>query len=1013
MVGEKAKKNIFLGLPGKLVFANIDTGNWKSIDFSPEEWGVLKGAFFNKGKFYLFFSKKSFLLENGQLKLFKPRKGKFPGPVFQVIRNKRDSMFYFLGENYFGKGKQLTALDTLLAEGFSKKIQWETPVFGLQEKGGQVYFYFNSHLYKYNPFNEGILEVSAYEALGAYYIQTAFVDRENIIWVSSDRGVMNIPTLRFQNFNAGHGLLENDVSAIKKIGNQKYLFGFNNGIQIWEKGKLLKSWEWELEKGDPSQRVMGFSQGNNRIIWAASSEKGVGRLDIYSKELKFFSAPSQDEVVDVCVKGDSLYICCGDKVFLSTIYSQGKDLFQNEITKEIFEETLDGKIDYLRKIEFLENGKMVFLARSNHGFQEQVVVEDRFILISGYDMLEFDDTVVLGSEHGLKFYRSGEIDYFKINGQIIDRPVFDLVNDKHGNLWAGTDKGVFLIGDGVVRRFDKNNGLVGDIINSGAFTIGYHGRVAIGTKNGLSLFIPEEDEQSFAPPLVSINKIEVVGTDEEIELDEVPYGQNNIKVDYQAISFLKLANLTVDYKLEGFHDSWQKIQNPRTTSLMFNNLPPGDYQLHLKASLGGQFESETVMSAPFTITKPYFLQFWFIGLVLMVFLLIGFVLNTLVDQMRTQGLLRTRIDEKIKEIKSAEERFRSVWENSKDGLMLSIRGGKIVAANSSFVQLVGANPEKVEKLNVSDLFTDPQFYYKKLPEVLGKLEASNGDGVTMEMEMPFYSGKKDIEIFISSMDVLHQGEKLLLTVLRDVTEKKAYEKRLKTAKEKAEEANKIKSNFLSSMSHEIRTPLNGILGSTETIMASYQDNQELVGQLQIILESGERLLQTINSILDMSKIEANKMEVIYEETQINDFLSKILLPLKALAIKNNLLLTAKFETRALEGKVDRRFLEMIVNNIVGNAIKYSPEGLIRFTSRQEEDKLLILVKDDGIGMSEEFVKNIFKPFEQESGGYDRKFEGTGLGLSITKNLVTLLGGEITIQSKPKEGTLVRVILPIN
>ncbi|MDN3669974.1 ATP-binding protein [Echinicola jeungdonensis] len=1012
VVGEKAKKNIFLGFYGKLVFSGLSRGNWESIEYSPEEWGVLKSVFYNKGKFYLFFSRKTSILENGQLQPFKPADGKLPGPVYQVVKNKKDNMFYFLGENYLAKGKQLSKLDTVLTEGFSKKIHSKSSVFGLQERGGQIYFFFNSHLFKYSPINAEIIEVSAYEALGAYYIQTAFVDRENIIWISSDRGVVNIPTLRFQNFNAFQGLLENDVAAIKKLGYRKFLFGFNNGIQIWERGRLLKSWEWGLETGDPSQRVMGFSQDHNGVVWAASCEKGVGRLDLNSRKLEFFSTPGQAEVVDVCVKEDSIFINCGNKVYQASIYDRGKDLFKNEITKEIFEETLQGKVDYLRKIEFLTNGKAVFLARSNPGFQDQVIVEDQFLLITGYDMLEFDDTVVLGSEHGLKYYRSGEIDFFKINGQIIDRPVYDLVNDKSGNLWAGTDKGVYLIGDGVVRRFDKNSGLIGDIINSGAFTIGDYGRVAIGTKNGLSLFIPEEDEQSFAPPLVSIKKVQVIGSEEGTSLEKVPYSQNNIQIDYQAISFLEVANLTVEYKLEGFHDTWQKIRNPRTTSLMFNNLPPGEYQLRLKASLGGQFESETVISEPFHITKPYFLQFWFIGLVLLVFLLIGFVLNTLVDQMRTQGLLRSRIDEKIKEIKAAEKRFRSVWDNSKDGLMLSVQGGEIVAANPSLLELVGEIPEKGGGNNIRDLFSDPQFFDKKSPEILSKMEASNGKGVTLEMEMPFYSGKKDIEIFISWMDVLHQGEKILLTVMRDVTEKKAYERRLEAAKNKAEEANKVKSNFLSSMSHEIRTPLNGILGSTETIMSRNQDNQELVGQLQIILESGERLLQTINSILDMSKIEANKMEVIYEKTQINDFLSKILLPLKNLAIKNNLLLTAKFETKALEGKVDRRFLEMIVNNIVGNAIKYSPEGLIRFTARQEKNSLLILVQDNGIGMSEDFVKNIFNPFEQESVGYDRKFEGTGLGLSITKNLVTILGGEITIQSKPKEGTLVRVILPI-
>lgn len=204
---------------------------------------------------------------------------------------------------------------------------------------------------------------------------------------------------------------------------------------------------------------------------------------------------------------------------------------------------------------------------------------------------------------------------------------------------------------------------------------------------------------------------------------------------------------------------------------------------------------------------------------------------------------------------------------------------------------------------------------------------------------------------------------------------------------------------------------------TSTFMDGMQrgnkDNHLLVGQLEIIMESGERLLNTINSILSMAKIEANKMEVDYEETNINDFLSHLLIPLKTLAMKKNLLLTARFATKPFVARVDKRYFEMIVNNIVGNAIKYSDEGLIKVLLKQVDDKIHFEVKDSGIGMSEEFVQKLYAPFEQESVGYDRQFEGTGLGLSITKNLVEILNGTIEIKSKKNAGTTVLVILPVN
>src|SRR5690606_33411161 len=220
------------------------------------------------------------------------------------------------------------------------------------------------------------------------------------------------------------------------------------------------------------------------------------------------------------------------------------------------------------------------------------------------------------------------------------------------------------------------------------------------------------------------------------------------------------------------------------------------------------------------------------------------------------------------------------------------------------------------------------------------------------------------------------------------------------------------TSFLSNMSHEIRTPLNGILGSTANMIMQNSHNRKLVDQLEIVLQSGERLLRTINNILDMSRIVDNQMDILLEETNINDYLSKILMPFKALAIQKDLLLTVKYETKPFIEKIDKRYFEIIVNNIVGNAIKYSESGLIIVSLKKENDFLCLSVQDNGIGISEEYLEKLFNPFEQESFGYNREFEGSGIGLSITKNLVDLLSGEIRIDSKKGEGTLVRVVLPL-
>lgn len=243
--------------------------------------------------------------------------------------------------------------------------------------------------------------------------------------------------------------------------------------------------------------------------------------------------------------------------------------------------------------------------------------------------------------------------------------------------------------------------------------------------------------------------------------------------------------------------------------------------------------------------------------------------------------------------------------------------------------------------------------------------------------------------------------------------KKAFEQGLKMAKVRAEEASQLKSNIISNMSHEIRTPLNGILGSTEHLMQCRSEDNELLGHLEIIKESGERLLQTMTNILDLSEIESDRVNCILENTNINDFISKILVKHKSTGIKKGILVTSKFLTKPFFANVERKYLEIIVNNIVGNSIKYSEKGMIQLLVEKRNNQLAIQVQDQGVGMSKEYLSKLFYPFEQESKGFNRKFEGSGIGLAISKHLVERLDGAIHIESEKGKGTMVNIFLPLD
>lgn len=1010
VMGKGDDKKVFVIFPDEIHFTLKNWSQWSTVkyDFTREGW--LKSTYQNEGKNYLFFEQNAFLLEENSLIEVRPSGIGLKSSVLHVSYCAKEKTYYYLGKDFLASGSNFMEIDEVLHEDFLKNIYSAVDYSFLQVENGKVYYFYNSQLYKYNPKTKQKQEISVQEAVKSYNIYTAFVDSEGIIWIGTHRGLVNINSLRFLNFNSSI-LLDDEVTALIKIDKNKYLIGYNNGLQLLDNGETSSITQNESLQGQPRNRITNFSRDKNDIVWFSSNLAGVGRYDIKTAAVSFEESPLGKFVTSVKAIGDSLFIVSRNRVYLSSI-SKKSNHFENDITEIVLKDLQQEEI-FLRKLDKLNDGRMIFMQGGNPYIQDIFVETSAFINFIGYDFLELEDKILLATETGLKIFQEGKVSPYRVNGQSIERPIYALHQDEFGDIWVGTDQGVYLIRGSQISKFDEKSGLSGSEINRGALINGEDGQMMIGSQRGLSVFYPDEDDQRNTKLITQILNVRLLNANEDFPSSgRIEFENNSIQITYRTVSFLQTSNLVVRYQLEGLHSSWQELVNPRTNVLTFNNLPPGSYTFKIQASLGGIFDEEIVSSKPFVILKPIYLQTWFVLLLLLVFLGIGFLLNALMNQWRKQSILKKTIDEKTKEAFITENQFRNVWNSSVDGLMLSAEVGKILTVNPSFAKLVGIAEERLKTLNIKDLFSDFDFYLTERKRVLEELGDSKEIGSVFEMEMPLKSGKKFIELYVARLNSEYDNKPIILSVFRDVTDKKKYELGLQLAKEKAEEANKLKSNILSNMSHEIRTPLNGILGSTENIMDNWSGDPKLVSQLEIIHESGERLLTTINSILDLAKIEANKFELIYKETRINDFISKILLPLKNMAIKKGLLLSTKYETKSFTGKIDQRYLEMIINNLVGNAIKYSDEGMIFVKVKEENFAIKFEVSDSGIGMSEEFMEKLFNPFEQESEGYGRRYEGSGLGLTITKNLIDLLGGNIHIESIKGKGTKVEVILPL-
>lgn len=994
-----------------IVFGSMESGTWSNYPYSYGELGKFSSSFNKDEAVLLFFKNGSLQYKDGVLSPFNFEGVEIPSPVQHLVYDETGNSYYYLGNDFLAVGKNILEPNTIVAQGFVRDIFSMTDYSNLKIFEGEVFFNFNSQLYKYNPKTGLILEIDTYGNLKAFHINSFLVDREGIIWISSERGLVNINSLRFFNYDSKL-LLDDEVSAIVKLENQSYLLGYNNGLQFWQKDEFRTLYGDRKIIGHPKFRITNFHQDKNGTIWFSSNLKGLGRINPKTFELEFQPSPDLKFVTAVKSAGDSLFIVTRDRVYLSSISRRKEQHFQNDITDAILKE-LNQSVVYLRKVDKLKDGRLILMQGGNLPDQQNIIATGQIVSAVGYDFLEEGECLILGTEKGLKKYCDGIFDFYMVNNQKIDRPVYALLKDSQGNLWAGTDLGLYRIGEGDILHFNEKNGLIGSEVNRGALLEGDNGEILIGTSKGLSVFFPEENKEYQNNPLIDIMKVEVLGfEDGAFDLQHIPFGNNNIQITFQAVSFLQSSNLVIKYLLEGFDNDWIELVNPRTNVLTFNNLPAGEYKLRLQAGIDGVYGEEEINSGSFRILRPIYMQLWFIITILLIFLLVGFLMNSLLNSFQKQGILKKAVDEKSKQVINIEDQFKNVWQSSKDGLMLSDDKGKVLAINPSLEKLADIPTELIEKRWIHELFAEPEFYFKTSPSIIKSINNPDSSGEVFELDIPFRSGSKQIELYVVKLKSDFEGAKLNLSVFRDITVKKAYEIGLEKAKEKAEEANRLKSNFLSNISHEIRTPLNGILGITENILIQKNEDSGLVSQLEIIQESGERLLSTINSILDLSKLEAKKMEVIYRETNINDLLAKILLPLKEMAVRKGLLLSTKYETQPLIGLIDQRFFEMILNNLIGNAIKYSNKGMISVKLRGNPDQIELEVTDNGIGMSEEFQKVLFIPFEQESSGYGRNFEGTGLGLTITKNLVDILGGEIFIESVKNQGTKVKVILPL-
>jgi len=831
---------------------------------------------------------------------------------------------------------------------------------------------------------------------------SVFIDKEQNVWITDTRGLNKINNLKILSYFTKNGMLEDEVTAIAEMNDGRIVFGHNNGLSILD-NNTFKTIEFPDLKLN-TRRVSDMMKDKSGNIWFSSISRGLGKLSPNGNIIWY--SPVKYPVISVVHEDRNGRIWVGADTKL--LY-----LENNELTEFVQFNKINSMI---RKI-FSDDKGGIFIAGSSGLWHlinnkiEKIPSPDKkadnvFAYYKNRDGIEF-----VGTNNGLCFIDHGSIVKFRNKDVEINTPVFFIFQDHDENYWIGSNTGVYKWdGKSKLEVFNVYNGLAGWETNRAAGMTDSKGRVWIGTDQGLTCFEPGFDNFVIPEPIISLLYAEdSKGEKHSLSKESlINYDDNTLVFQFRGISFVNEDLVKYKYKLEGYDQDWQDINQSMLGQIKYIGLKPGKYALNVMAKNFSGAWSKVIKSETIRIAPPYYLTWWFIlGAIILLSAIIYGIVKLNVQRLHNSKLLKEIIERKRIEqaLNESKQKYKDLVELLPETIYEADFSGKLVYMNDTGFRQFGYHHDELDTVILIDQL----------------IASESHDAIHLHMELVYERKKpsrvsltgitktgKLFPISIHSVPIIVNGKCIgTRGIIIDLTEQKRFEDQLQKNAEDLQALNNSKDKFFSIIAHDLRSPFNTFLGFTEILDEEMEtlSHEELKSIITSMRSSATNLYQLLENLLEWSLLHRDVTKFEPETVLLSQVAQDCQETFSVSAKQKGIGVMIEIP-EFLKVEADIHMLQTIIRNLLSNAIKFTPKGgYVQISASANEDHYITTaIKDSGIGIHADMLKKIFLI---DTNNKTKGTEGevsTGLGLILCKEFVEKHGGKIWAESEEGKGS---------